>query len=89
DYEAYGASKDWDEDKMRQVIRLHVSDDLKPWIREQIKAKSTWVDLKAAIVSGAKASCDVEEKLEQLKNIKQKSNDTYYPAHHIELPDHV
>ncbi|CAG8646030.1 3855_t:CDS:1, partial [Ambispora leptoticha] len=76
DYEAYGASKDWDEDKMRQVIRLHVSDDLKPWIREQIKAKSTWVDLKAAIVSGAKASCDVEEKLERLKNIKQKSNDT-------------
>ncbi|CAG8833361.1 15373_t:CDS:2, partial [Racocetra persica] len=29
-----------------------------------------------AIVSGAKASCDVEEKLERLKNIKQKSNDT-------------
>ncbi|CAG8847295.1 10985_t:CDS:1, partial [Racocetra persica] len=51
DYKAYGASKDWDEDKMRQVMRLHVSDDLKPWIREQIKANSTWADLKAAVIS--------------------------------------
>ncbi|CAG8778905.1 24289_t:CDS:1, partial [Racocetra persica] len=61
DYEAYSASKDWDEDKMRQVMRLHVSDDLKPWIRKQIKANSTWADLKAAVISGAQASCDVEE----------------------------
>ncbi|CAG8580423.1 16838_t:CDS:2 [Dentiscutata heterogama] len=76
DYEAYDASKDWSEDKMRQVIRLHVSDDLKPWIRKQIKAKNTWTELKAAITSGTQTSGDVEEKLKRLKNAKQKSNDT-------------
>ncbi|CAG8743216.1 26425_t:CDS:2, partial [Gigaspora margarita] len=63
DYEAY-------------VIRLHVSDNLKPWICEQIKAYTAWADLKDAIITGAQASCNKEEKLEQLKNIKQKSNDT-------------
>ncbi|CAG8576102.1 5156_t:CDS:2 [Cetraspora pellucida] len=75
DYEAYRASKECDEDKMQQVIRLYVSNNLKPWIREQIKANSTWTNLKAAISSGAQTSYNVEEKLEQLKSVKQKPND--------------
>ncbi|CAG8701255.1 27176_t:CDS:2, partial [Gigaspora margarita] len=35
-----------------------------------------WADLNDAVIAGAQVSCDTEEKLEQLKGIKQKLKDT-------------
>ncbi|CAG8625599.1 14161_t:CDS:2, partial [Ambispora leptoticha] len=64
DYGVYSVSKNWNDDKKQQVIRLNITNNLKSWIYEQIKTNTTWADLKTAVIKDAHTSCDKEEKLE-------------------------
>ncbi|CAG8789136.1 16928_t:CDS:2 [Gigaspora margarita] len=60
-FEAYAASKDWNNDKKVLVVILHIADRLKPSMMQLIKANSTLRGLK---------------KMDQLKNKVQKDDDS-------------
>ncbi|CAG8538533.1 1966_t:CDS:1, partial [Scutellospora calospora] len=48
-FEAYAASKDWNNSKKSLVIVLHITDRLKPSMMQLMKIHSKWEDLKAAM----------------------------------------
>ncbi|CAG8487252.1 8716_t:CDS:2 [Gigaspora rosea] len=75
-FEAYAASKDWDDGKKSLVIVLHVADKLKPSMIQLMKVHSTWNNLKAAMITKWATSSNINEKLEHLKNMVQEANDT-------------
>ncbi|CAG8752272.1 2912_t:CDS:2, partial [Racocetra fulgida] len=75
-FEAYTASKDWDDGKKSLIIVLHITDKLKLLMMQLMKAHSTWKDLKVAMITKWTTSSDINEKLEHLKNMVQEIGDT-------------
>ncbi|CAG8834483.1 29123_t:CDS:2, partial [Gigaspora margarita] len=94
-FEAYAASKDWDDRKKSLVIVLHIVDKLKPSMIQLIKVHSTWNNLKVAMITKWATSLDINEKLEHLKNTIQKTDDTaqmytnYFDAYIDEVKDQL
>ncbi|CAG8588643.1 2789_t:CDS:1 [Scutellospora calospora] len=76
DFEMYAESKQWDNDRKKKVVGLHVSEGARQWIRELMKATTTWKDLKNLIVKAAKTKYQVEEKVTKLMRMKQEENES-------------
>ncbi|CAG8682343.1 768_t:CDS:2 [Gigaspora rosea] len=76
DYEGYVAMKDWDDAKKRLVIGLYIAQPLRDWVRNIVETKNTWAEVKANILTSAKAKYHTKEKIEYLMNIKQKDDES-------------
>ncbi|CAG8688765.1 9116_t:CDS:2 [Cetraspora pellucida] len=94
-FEAYAASKDWDDNKKSLVVILHIADRLKPSIMQLRKNNSSWKDLRTAMIKRWATSSDLNEGLERLKNMVQETGDTVqmytscFDAYVTEIQDQI